>query len=252
MKTTHILMDMPITVEVVDPRVSQADISQIFTFFRYVDTAFSPFKTTSEVSRINQKKLHWDSVSRDMRIIKALTDQTARETGGYFDANYQGKFDPSGVVKGWAIHQASLRLRSFGYKNFYVDAGGDVEAHGRNSFNQKWRVGIRNPFNRHEIIKVLSIDSEGVATSGTYIRGQHVYDPFHPGFPLREIVSLTVIGPDIYEADRFATAAFAMGRMGIEFIESLAGFEGFMIDATGLATATSGFTKYTHENELHR
>ena len=35
--------------------------------------------------------------------------------------------------------------------------------------------------------------------------------------PITDIVSLTVIGPDVLEADRFATAAFAMGRDGILF-----------------------------------
>ena len=65
-----------------------------------------------------------------------------------------------------------------------------------------------------------------------------------------DIVSLSVIGPNIYEADRFATAAFAMGRKGIEFIENLnvdSGprmFEGYMIDSKGIATMTSDFDKY--------
>jgi thiamine biosynthesis lipoprotein len=64
--------------------------------------------------------------------------------------------------------------------------------------------------------------------------------------PAEEIVSLTVIGPNIYEADRFATAAFAMGEKGILFIEDLAGFEGYMINHEGLATFTSGFKEYTY------
>ena len=43
------------------------------------------------------------------------------------------------------------------------------------------------------------------------------------------------------EADRFATAAFAMGKDGILFIENLPGFEGYAIDAKGIATMASGF-----------
>jgi thiamine biosynthesis lipoprotein len=62
--------------------------------------------------------------------------------------------------------------------------------------------------------------------------------------PLQDIVSLTVIGPNVYEADRFATAAFAMGKRGIYFIEQLPGFEGYMIDAAARATFTSGFERY--------
>jgi len=48
----------------------------------------------------------------------------------------------------------------------------------------------------------------------------------------------------VFEADRFATAAFAMGRKGIQFIEELPGFEGYMIDAQARATYTSGFERY--------
>ena len=60
------------------------------------------------------------------------------------------------------------------------------------------------------------------------------------------IMSLTVVGPDVYEADRFATAAFAMGRAGIEFIEARPGLEGYLVDRTGQATLTSGFSGYVH------
>jgi thiamine biosynthesis lipoprotein len=48
----------------------------------------------------------------------------------------------------------------------------------------------------------------------------------------------------VYEADRFATAAFAMGKRGIQFIEKLVGFEGYMIDVEARATLTSGFERY--------
>jgi thiamine biosynthesis lipoprotein len=105
-------------------------------------------------------------------------------------------------------------------------------------------VGIRNPFNRDQIVKVLSLTDRGVATSGTAIRGQHIYNPHQPNTPLREIVSITLIGPNVLEADRFATAAFAMGQEGIQFVEALSGFEGYMIDADAKATYTSGFERY--------
>jgi FAD:protein FMN transferase len=91
---------------------------------------------------------------------------------------------------------------------------------------------------------VLALSDCGVATSGTAIRGQHIYDPLQPGVPLLEVLSLTVIGPNIYEADRFATAAFAMGKRGIQFIETLPGFEGYLIDANARATYTSRFERY--------
>jgi len=90
----------------------------------------------------------------------------------------------------------------------------------------------------------LSVTDRGVATSGTYVRGQHIYNPLDEDQLITDVLSLTVIGPDIYEADRFATAAFAMGRNGINFIECLEDFEGYMIDKNKLATFTTGFEKW--------
>src|ERR1700676_2594850 len=84
----------------------------------------------------------------------------------------------------------------------------------------------------------------GFATSGTYARGQHIYDPHHRERPIEDIVSLTVIGPDVLEADRFATAAFAMGRAGILFIEQTRDLEGYLVDRNGRATLTSGLEGY--------
>ena len=96
---------------------------------------------------------------------------------------------------------------------------------------EDWTIGIRNPFNEREIIKAVTPKGRGIATSGTYVRGQHIYDPHRPGRPIEDIVSLTVIGPDVLEADRFATAAFAMGKAGIHFIEEMPGLEGYVVDA---------------------
>jgi thiamine biosynthesis lipoprotein len=173
-----------------------------------------------------------------------LCEQTKVETGGYFDIERHGRIDPSGLVKGWAIEQASALLSARGLANHFVDAGGDVQAVGLNGNGQPWRVGIRNPCNRDELVKVLAISDQGVATSGTAVRGQHIYNPLQPDLLLTEVVSLTVIGPSIYDADRLATAAFAMGRDGLAFIAERPDLEGYAITADGMARYTRGFDHY--------
>jgi thiamine biosynthesis lipoprotein len=241
MKQTRILMGMPITVEVADASVTDMALDMVYAHFEYVDAKFSTYKESSEISQINRGEITVERASDDMQRIFALAEQTRRETYGYFDIAHNGLIDPSGIVKGWAIHNAAEILRQQGFEHFYVDAGGDVQVAGQNSHGQRWRVGIRNPFNIRQIVKTLSVTNCGIATSGTYIRGHHIYNPNGDDELPGEIVSLTVIGPNVYEVDRFATAAFAMGRDGIRFIETLEGFEGYMIDNNGRATLTSGF-----------
>ena len=240
-------MGMPITVEIVDASATAEAFTAAFDYFQYVDEKFSTYKDTSEIMQINRGELALEDASEDMQIVFALADQTRQETYGYFDIRHNGTIDPSGIVKGWAIYNAAELLRRLGYQNFYVEAGGDIQVVGKNDQGQDWRVGIRNPFNIHEIVKVIAVSDCGVATSGTYIRGQHIYNPKSGAESIDSIVSFTVVGPNIYEADRFATAAFAMTSDhiadGIVFIEHLQGFEGYMIDASGIATLTSGFTK---------
>lgn len=243
MKQLQLLMGMPITVEILDSSATEADIENVFASFRAVDDTFSTYKEDSEISRINRGALCEEEYSDEMKTILALSEQTRQETRGYFNIRHNGIIDPSGIVKGWAILQAAHMLQEVGFTNFYIDAGGDIQVSGTKG-GKPWRIGIRNPFNRKENVKVLAVTDKGIATSGTAIRGQHIYNPHHPDAPLQEIVSLTVIAPNVYEADRFATAAFAMGKRGISFIEQLAGFEGYMIGASARATFTSGFERY--------
>jgi thiamine biosynthesis lipoprotein len=242
MKQSWLIMGMPITVVIEDELAGKAIFKKVYDYFNYVDDKYSPYKSASEVSKINDG-LPENKWSDEMRVIMKLCQQTKRQTDGYFDAFHDGKFDPSGLVKGWAINNAAEILRQSGYKNFYVEAGGDVQVSGHNGNQKPWSIGIRNPFNGDEIVKVVSVTKQGVATSGTYIRGQHIYNPVSNA-EVKDVASLTVIGPNIYDADRFATAAFAMGASGIQFIESLKGLEAYMIDSDRQATLTSGFGKY--------
>ena len=239
---------MPISIEIADTSATHDALEKIFAYFTHVDETFSPYKDTSEVMRINRGEIAEKDYSSEMREVLALAEKTKIDTGGFFNIKKpDGSIDPSGVVKGWAIQQAATQLLDRGYKNFYVDAGGDIQSQGKNEKGEEWSVGIRNPFNTKEIVKILYPSGLGVATSGSYIRGQHIYNPHAPKEELHEVVSLTVIGPDVFEADRLATGAFAMGREGIHFIEQLSGFEGYAIDREGIATLTSGFEAYTQK-----
>lgn len=244
MKETRLMMDMPITVEIVDNGVTNKSLSSVFDYFQYVDNTFSTFKDTSEISHINKGILPKNKWSKEMTEIFTLCEETKNETGGYFNIRHNNIFDPSGLVKGWAIQNAASQLQCKGFTNYYIDAGGDVEVHGLSDGRNMWRVGIRNPFNRYENIKILELKNCGIATSGTYIRGSHIYNPHNSNDQLNTVVSLTVVSKNVYEADRFATAAFAMGEHGVEFIENLPGFEAYQINSQGVATYTSGFTRY--------
>lgn len=238
------IMGMPVTIGIVG--VVDEQLHELaFGCLREIDRRFSPYKVGSEVADLNAGKVTVETCSRDMLEVLSLAALTSSETHGYFDIRRpDGRIDPSGLVKGWAIRKAARLLVANGATDFFVDAGGDVQAAGLNEERRPWRAGILNPFDTTQIVKHVYPGTHGVATSGTYARGAHIYDPLRGTAVGGTVVSLTVIGPDVFEADRFATAAFAMGEAGIGFIETHPGLEAYQIDARGLATMTTGFDAF--------
>lgn len=267
LEETEIIMGLPITVVLVDRSEKKyggrrgtgyagahapaeesgqqmhEDAARVFDFLREIDEQFSPYKDTSEVSRINRGEISPSDYSEEMNRVLELAEDTKRLTRGYFDVWHERKFDPSGIVKGLALHDAGKLLQDLGYQNFCIDGGGDIEVRGRNAGGRKWRIGIRNPFSPDGIIKALVLEDRGIATSGLYIRGEHIYNPIEGG-NATAIASMSVVGPNVYEADRIATAAFAMGQAGLELVASLPDFDGYMVEDNGIATYTDGFLRY--------
>jgi FAD:protein FMN transferase len=241
---TRLIMGMPITVDIVDPQTDDLR-ERVFQYFEAVDRNFSTYIESSEVNCINRGEIAIADVSAAMGEVLTLAEDTRQASDGYFNVlRPDGKLDPSGIVKGWAIAKAAAMIEATGARNFYVEAGGDVQVKGVSGDGSVWRVGIRSPFAENEIVKVLDLADAGIATSGAYVRGAHIYDPHDPARLLNEIVSMSVVAKSVVDADRFATAAFAMGPTGIYFIEALEGIEAYAVDADGIATQTTGFGAY--------
>ncbi len=238
---TRQIMGMPVIVEIHDA-ADLAPFDAVFAHFHAVDDRFSPYRRDSELCRFDRGEIPALALSPEMRDVLELAELTEDQTQGYFRIRRpDGTLDPSGVVKGWAVKRAADLLRGLGHRHFCVEIAGDIELSGLDAEGGPWRVGLSNPFAPDEIIKVLGLSDCGIATSGTAARGQHIYNPHDPGHKITRIVSLTVVGPDVLEADRFVTAAFAMEEDGIAFIEDTPGLEGYMVGADRVATMTSGF-----------
>ena len=243
MRRVRDLMGMPVTVDVRDarpPAVVDEALDALYAELARIDAAYSPFRADSLVGRVNAGALALGDAGDEMAEVLALCRSYEAETRGYFSPWHDGRFDPSGLVKGWAIDRACRLLDERGLRHYFVDAAGDVRTRGERAPGEPWRVGIRHPLERDKVARVVLARDLAVATSGTYEKGAHIYDP-HTGRAVTELLSLTVVGPDILDADVYATAAFAMGRGALGFVEGRAGYEAFAIDPDLRATWTSGF-----------
>jgi thiamine biosynthesis lipoprotein len=233
-------MGMPVTIDVRQEAADPLMLDAAFEEFHVLDRIFSTYRPDSVVSRINRGELDLLEAGGEVGRAIGIAGFYERATDGYFSVWLNGRLDPSGLVKGWAIDRACSILERAGARSYFVDAAGDVRARGGNGSGQPWRIGIRHPVQRDLVAGVISGMDLACATSGTYEKGPHVLDP-HTGLPASDLVSVTVVGLDILEADIYATAALAMGNRGLAFIERLPGYEAYVIGSDLLAGRTSGF-----------
>jgi thiamine biosynthesis lipoprotein len=204
------------------------------------DARFSPFRSDSEVSRIEAGTLSAEDACADLRQVHSLCDEVAGATDGYFTTRPWGRFDPSGLVKGWAVERAADVLRDHGFCHHSVAGGGDVQVHGSRAPGRHWVVGIADPHRPGKVLSTLSLTDGAVATSGTAERGAHVVDP-HTGRPATGLASLTLVGHDLTRVDACATAALAMGSAGLGWVARQEGLEALVVDEAGQVAWTAGW-----------
>jgi len=246
------VMGMPVTIVVTDDgEVAVRAVEEAFEDFAFLDRTFSPFLPDSAVSRINRGELPMHESGELVLRAADLCRLYEQATGGYFSAWPDGRFEPSGLVKGLAIDRACSILDRHGCRNYFIDAGGDVQTRGSSVAGGPWRVGIRHPVSRDEVVRIILAEDLAVATSGTYEKGEHIVNP-HTGSPARGWLSFTVVGPDIFNADVYATAAFAMGAAGLSFIERTPGYEAYAIESSLVASWTEGFDALCAPREAAR
>ncbi|MFQ5407461.1 MAG: FAD:protein FMN transferase [Anaerolineales bacterium] len=141
-----------------------------------------------------------------------------------------------GIAKGWAAEQAARRLGKMAPA--LVDAGGDIAVSGPRADGQAWPVGITDPRDPDSTLSLLRIPSGGVATSGRdYRRWQqngasqhHILDP-RTGRPAKtDVLSATVVAPDVCTAEMAAKVVLILGsQAGLAWLEARPALAGLAV-----------------------
>lgn len=228
------VMGMPISLHLrgegvrEDPAVPPV-VAAVFDRLRAVDRLFSTYQPGSQVSRIRRGDLPQDAWHPWVREVVALCAWARERTEGYFEAWLPSGFDPSGLVKGWAVERAAALLSELPYDHC-LNGGGDIAARVRSPGSPPWRVGIEDPRDRTRILTAREMRTGAVATSGSAARGAHIVDP-HTGRHPAELLAVTVSGPTLLWADVYATAAFARGGDVVSWLRVRApGYEALVIE----------------------
>ena len=200
--------------------VSDADLTlamkQVIDFCEKVDEEFSTYNDKSWVSRLRRGEIAIENCPDDVIEVWDLCAQAKWLSDGAFDPwAVTGGFDPSGLVKGWAADKCADMLAAAGIEHVQVNAAGDLALRG-GWFDsaadeiKPWSIGVVNPNNTLEVVKIYEITDGAIATSGTYERGAHIQDP-QTGMIAIGAASATVVGPLGWLCDAMATAVMVGG-----------------------------------------
>ena len=134
------------------------------------------------------------------------------------------KMSLDGIAKGYIADLGAKHLLRAGVRDFLINAGGDIVAHGSKA-GKPWKVAVENP-GKYEgktaYPAVCALKGQAMATSGNYesaARGfGHLIDPL--GRQGVRPVSATVVAPTAMEADALATALCVMAEP-MAFIERM-------------------------------
>ena len=228
-----------------EPGAVKSALEEAVTALHRVDEVFSTYRDDSQVSRLARGELTVDDCDPDVAEVLALGAEAERLREGWFSTRYEGRLDPTGIVKGWSVERAARRLADVpGVTGVSVNGGGDVQLLGVPGPQRPWRVGVSDPLRPGGLAAVISaagLDELAVATSGTAERGAHIVDPRSGRSAVTDLGAVTVVAPTVTWADCWATAAFAMGsRQGLRWLESLPGVEALLITAGDEVRCTGG------------
>lgn len=111
------------------------------------------------------------------------------------------------IGKGFIVDRMLPVLRAAGFPVALVDAGGHLRASGG-----PWKVAIQVPGALPgQITEEREIADQSWSTSGLYEQGRHVVDP-RSMEKIDRVDSVTVIAPDLTQADALDTAFLVMGK----------------------------------------
>ncbi|QOV41137.1 FAD:protein FMN transferase [Streptomyces ferrugineus] len=228
-----------------DPGAVRSALEEAVAGLRRVDEVFSTYRDDSQISRLACGELTVDDCAPEVAEVLDLGAEAERLSEGWFSTTYEGRLDPTGIVKGWSVERAARRLADVaGVTGVSVNGGGDVQLLGVPGPQRPWRVGISDPLRPGGLAAVISaagLTELAVATSGTAERGTHIVDPRTGRSAVTDLVAVTVVAPELTWADCWATAAFAMGsRQGLRWLEALPGVEALLITAGDEVRCTGG------------
>jgi thiamine biosynthesis lipoprotein len=144
-----------------------------------------------------------------------------------------------GIAKGYAVDRCAVVILAGGFRDFMVQAGGDLYVSGRKG-TVNWMVGVRDPRGRpRDVIAKMPIEDHAFSTAGDYERAfvlegkryHHIIDP-KTGYPATASRGVTIFAPTAFQADALDDAVFILGaKKGLALVASFPDCAAVVVDA---------------------
>jgi thiamine biosynthesis lipoprotein len=220
-----------------------------WTELHEIERHFSPLLEDSDINRLARSEIKLRRADRRVREVETLCHEVLERTDGLFDAWRDGWFDPTGLVRGWAVDRVAERylaplLKQLGASAVGLNAGGDLRLFTAPTSAWRWRVGLADPAQPDNFIATIELMDGAVATSGLAERGAHIINP-RTGKPATSVASATVVADRLTEADLWATTAVAAGFKDLSWIAQAQTRSGVLIAPGGAVRRWSGAVALT-------
>ncbi|MGL4850725.1 MAG: FAD:protein FMN transferase [Clostridium sp.] len=148
--------------------------------------------------------------------------------------------DLGSIAKGYTADRITEILREEGVNKAIVDLGGNIYAFGEKNENEKWKIGIQNPFSdRGDVVGAIKVKDKSIVTTGIYERflerdGEKYHHILNPktGYPYESnIGGVSIISDKSIDGDALSTLVFTLGiEKGLQFVEGIEGVECIFVD----------------------
>jgi len=152
------------------------------------------------------------------------------------------KITLGGIAKGYAVERAVSVLRQNRIHHALVNAGGNMRALGNKSFAKCWMVALQNPRIKDDYLARIRLNDNAVSTSGdyeTYFNDDrtfhHIINP-RTGTSATELISVTVITDNAWDADALSTTLFVVGKDAARSLAAELGIQTLMVARDGSTT----------------
>ena len=138
------------------------------------------------------------------------------------------EIDFGGVVKEYAVDRVATLCWEAGIRQGVVNLGGDIKVIGPRADGSPWRIGIRHPRQKDNVMQTILLREGALASSGDYercvevdgVKYGHVLNP-KTGWPVRYLAAVSVVGDFCVVAGSASTIAMLKEVQGPGWLENL-------------------------------